>query len=221
MGRVLPLIARERLVMFDHLPPPFSWIVGGGFWQTLAICLVICPILPQLLGIVFASYWAPWSPRYQFLSYIPGNPFLALFIAGASTTFSPADLRIAPALNVGIFVGMFGVYVVLTRMDSKAYTPGQMRSANKAYHNLLYWWYGYLAVICAWALLGSDRSFWQKLLLLAPGLVWLAYLIIDSFLTPEGAKKRKLQFAHTDNRPLWRTGWKLRRRTATGYELVA
>ena len=207
--------------MFDHLVPPFSWIVSGGFWQTLVICLLICPVIPQLLGVVFVSYWAPWDPRYQFLSYIPGNPFLALFVAGASTTFSPAEFRVNPVLNVGIFVAMFVVWAVLTRMDAHAYTRGQMRSANKVYHNLLYWWYGYLAIVCALALLASDRPFGQKCLIMAPGVVWLSLLIIDSFLTPKSTGARKLRFAHAETLPIWKTGWRLRRRTPTGYALAA
>jgi hypothetical protein len=78
---------------------PIQWVVGGGFWSTFVICLIICPIIPQLLGVVFASYWAPWSPRYQFLSYIPGNPFLALFIAAMSTTLPGGNVDLSPALN--------------------------------------------------------------------------------------------------------------------------
>ena len=207
--------------MFDQiLLPPLQWVVSGGFWQTLLICLVICPALPQLLGVVFVSYWAPWNPRYQFWAYIPGNPCLALFIAGASTTVPSGDFRINPVLNIAAVIGALVVYWVLTWMDSKVYTRGQMWSANKLYHNLLYFWYGYLAVVCFIGVLGSAVSVGMKVLIVAPGVLWLTCLVID-MLTSRPVLVRKWKYAHAENLPLWKTGWHLRRRTKRGYELAA
>ncbi|QQG50584.1 MAG: hypothetical protein HZB75_03560 [Candidatus Saccharibacteria bacterium] len=198
---------------------PLQWVVSGGFWSTLLICLIICPIIPQVVGMLFASYWAPWSPRYQFLSYIPGNPFLALFIAGMSTTLPGGHVDLSPKLNYAALSGAFVAFLVMEWMDMSAYRVDQMRSANKRYHNALYFWYGYLAVACFITMLGTDVSDGRKWLVTAPGIFWVLCLIADNFMSA-GAKRRKLAFAHTNNLPLWRTGWRLRRRTHTGYELI-
>lgn len=195
---------------------PLHWVVGGGFWSTLLICLLICPVTPQLLGMVFASYWAPWNPRYQFLAYIPGNPFLAFFIAGMSTTLPDGKTDVGPVLNYAILSGAFVIFVVMDWADMRTYSVGQMRSANKRYHNALYFWYGYLAVVCFITMLGADVSVGRKLLVSIPGFFWVLCLVADN-LTASGAKRRKLAFAHADSLPIWRTGWRLRRRTPGGY----
>lgn len=194
----------------DHLPSFLQWIVEGGFWPTLFVCLTICPVLPQVLGIVFCSYWAPWRPSRQFYAYIPGNPFLALFIASMSTTFDGGDFRIPVWLNVAAMIGAPVMWVVLSIMDLKPYTKGQMLSANKLYHNFLYAWYGYLAVACYGGLWCTDASVWQKLLITVPGLIWLGCLVADNLVSKERLEQRFL-CAHADNLPIWKTGWRLRK----------
>ena len=195
---------------------PLGWVVTGGFWRTLVLCLLICPVIPQLLGLVFVSYWAPWNPRQQFLAYIPGNPLLALFIAGTSTTFVGSGPRISATWNTAILCGAFVGYVAMNALDIGNYTKEQLKSANKVYHNALYFWYGYLAAVCFAALLGSSASFGMKLLITLPGLAWLGCLVADN-MADYDTKLRRFRFAHAGNLPIWKNGWRLRRRGAWGY----
>lgn len=199
---------------------PLGWIVDGGFLRTLAICLAICPGSPQLLGLVFDGYWVPWSPRYQFLAFVPGNPCLAIFIAAASHTFRDSGFQIPVWVNYATLVGFILVYVALNILDFGAqYTIGQMRSATKLYHNLLYLWYGYLAATCLIAMwMSAPVGFWTKALATIPGLCWLACLVADSFKSDENLQSC-FMFAHVESIPIWKTNWMPRRRTATGYEI--
>lgn len=204
----------------NQLPLPLQWIVEGGFWPTFLVCLTITPILPQVLGVVFCSYWAPLRPSRQFYAYFPGDVFLALFVAGVSTTFKYGGFYIPTWLNIAIMVGALAFYVALTRMDRVPYTKSQIWSANKAYHNVLYFWYGYLAVACFSAMWWTDASVLHKVVVTLPGLVWLGYMVIDNFVSKERKAARFAQ-AHADNMPIWKTGWRLRKfNQATGrYEV--
>jgi hypothetical protein len=206
--------------MSDQLPLSLQWIVGGGFWQTLLICLFICPVLPQVLGLVFCSYWAPWHPSRQFYAYIPGNPCLALFIACTASALDGSDFHIPVWLNVAAPIGAFVIYIVLNILDFGAYRNDQLKSANKVYHNALYFWYGYLAVACFGGLMASDTAWWLKIIISIPGLVWLSCLVADNMTSKERLENRFLR-AHADNLPIWKTGWRLRRfNPATGrYEV--
>lgn len=198
---------------------PLEWVIAGGFWRTLGTCLVICPGIPQLLGLVCCSYWAPWSGRDQFKAYIPGNPILAVFIAGTSTTFDRGHVHVWTWLNAVSLVLALGFWGFLTWGDRKIYTRGQMWSANKLYHNALYFWYGYLAFICAVGMwFWTDASLLHKAVVTLPGLLWLWLLSEDARLG-EDELKRKASTAHADNWPIWRTGYRLRRWTPQGYRL--
>jgi hypothetical protein len=198
---------------------PLHWIVDGGFWQTLAICLMICPILPQILGAVFDGFCVPWDPRYQFLAFMPGNPCLAVFIAGTSSTFHNSQFSINQTLNYAILVGAFVTYVALNLLDlASNYTLKQMLSKAKVYHNALYFWYGYLAVACFAGMCSADVSFSRKLWVTVPGLLWLACLIADNFM-PKHIQEQRFKYAHAESVPIWKLGWRLRRRTPTGYAL--
>jgi hypothetical protein len=203
----------------DQLPLPLQWIVEGGFWRTFFICLLICPIIPQLLGIVFCSYWTPWSPKRQFTAYIPGNPFLALFLAGASTVLDEG-FHIPVWFNLATAAVTLGFYIGLNFLDRGAYDASLRRSANKRFHNLLYFWYAYLAIVCFYGLLASEASWMLKLLISLPGIAWLACMGIDNFASQERKAMRFAQ-AHADNVPIWKTGWRLRKfNPATGrYEV--
>jgi hypothetical protein len=200
----------------NHVLHPLQLIISGGFWQTLMVCLIICPVIPQLLGVVFCSYWVPWDPHYQFLSYVPGNPCLALFIAGASTELQHGTFTISPLLNWACIVGAIVACALLTYLDAiSEYSHAQMLSANKVYHNLLYSWYGYLTFVCFIGLLSADASVGRKLLIMVPGLFWLLCLGVDNFV-PGYVKILRTLYAHADTYPIWRR-WKLRHRTESGY----
>jgi hypothetical protein len=200
---------------------PLNWVIDGSFWEVLLTCLIICPGIPQLFGLVFESRWVPWSPNYQFLAFIPGNPCLAVFIAACSTAYGD-NPSVSSGWNQAFLVGAFVFYVVLNLMDLKSnYTREQMLSSEKWYHNALYFWYGYLAVYGWVAMLGSDESLWMKLLLTAPGLLWLACLIVDTLFIPAHINAQRLKYAHAANLPLWKTRGRIRRRTRNGFELAS
>lgn len=199
---------------------PLDWILAGGFWIVLAKCLLVCPIIPQLLGLVFESRWVPWHPSRQFLAFMPGNPFLALFIALASTTLDRPGTDgfwQSTGFSQAVLVGSFVVYVVLNIMDlASNYTREQMASATKIYHNALYFWYGYLAVMVCSAMLASTAGAVQKALIMIPGLLWLGCLVIDSASTSPEVLEIRFKTAHADNAPVWKTR-RLRRLTKDGY----
>jgi hypothetical protein len=207
--------------VYDHLLLPLAWVVDGGFWRTFGICLLICPILPQLIGMIGASYWPPLNPlRNQFWAYFPGNPCLALFIALTSTTYDGGDFAINPVANWGALIVMLMAYLALGQMDKQVYKPGQLRSANKRYHNLLYFWYGYLAVVCALEMFSSDVSFTEKVWITVPGALWVACLLVDSFFTSKELLEQKCGHAHADDVPIWAARG-LRHWTPRGYALAA
>lgn len=199
---------------------PLGWIISGGFVPTLIICLVICPGMPQLLGLVLDGYWVPWNPKYQFLAFVPGNPCLALFIASTSSTYYHTGFSIPAWLNYTIIIGAFVLYVILTVQDlGSRYTVGQMKSATKVYHNSLYFWYGYLAVVSfAAMMLSAPVDVATKIVATIPGVLWLGCMVADNFAS-EATLKRRFIFAHAESVPIWKTNWMPRRRTSSGYEI--
>lgn len=212
-------------LMFEKLYfglPLLESIVSGGFLPTLIICLIICPGIPFLLGAVVDGYWVPIHWKFQFFAFWPGNLFLALFIAGSSSTFHDEGMRINPILNVVVFAGAFAFYWQLHKGDkssSSRYTPGQVNSAMKIYHNALYFWYGYLAVVSCAAMLMSSATLIQKVVIMLPGLIWLAGMVADNFM-PEDVKSSRFTYAHVEPRPIWQNKWRVRRLTERGYAYV-
>jgi len=202
---------------------PLQWVLTGGFVTVLIKCLLICPIMPQLLGLVLESRWVPWSPRYQFLAFVPGNPFLACFIALCSTTQPVGSHLFLNGWSRWVFLAGAGAfYLGLTLwLDPGVYTKRQMLSPTKVYHNLLYFWYGYLAATVWAGMLQSDISAGRKILCSLAGMVWLLCLVADNF-TPKDVLQQRFKFAHDDQwTPIWKTGFRIRRRTQSGYALAA
>jgi hypothetical protein len=200
---------------------PLDFIVTGGFLKALGICLLICPGLPIFFELLFNSRLVPLNPfKYQFWAFFPGNPFLGLYIAltTASLGFAgPIGFWQSTTLQWVLLVGAAVICAGLFYLDKQSnYTIAQLLSVFKIWHNLLYFWYGYLAVAMTIVLLASTMSGWEKALRMIPGLFWLGCLLKD-FFTPEEELKVKFQTAHTGTRPLWRTKRILRmRRTPDG-----
>ncbi len=201
---------------------PLEWILSGSLVWVLIKCLIICPGIPQLLGYLFESRWVPWSPKYQFLAFMPGNPFLAVFIAGCSRGLDQPGVDgfwQQRGVSQTVLVGAFVVYVALNIMDlASNYTREQMTSATKIYHNALYFWYAYLAVMAWIILLSSTMTVGDKILASVPGVIWLVCLVVDSAFTPKEVLDVRFRFAHTNNYPIWKNNWKLRRLTPAGYQ---
>lgn len=186
--------------------PGLEWIVSGGFWRAFIVCLVICPGIPQLLGLVLHSYWAPWHPRYQFGAYMPANAILALFHGAMAGTLKDG-FSTPPAWVHWLLLAVFAcACVVLTKKDFGAYDPGQVWSANKLYHNFLYAWYSYFTVVCYWGLVTSgDVSPWRKLVVSLPGVAWLSFFLVFDNLVSDETKALRYKFAHAHRYdPLWR-----------------
>lgn len=204
--------------------PFVGHVIGHGFLPTLIICLIICPGIPYLLGAVVDGYWVPWHYSVQFFAFLPGNLFLALYIACTSVTFQSYGFQINPWVNAVVFVGAFTIYLLLQKLDVQAhYTPGQLRSAMKRYHNSLYFWYGYLAIVCGIAMWGSPASLAEKLLFTLPGIVWLLCMVGDTLMGKnELITAQRFMFAHVESMPIWRNNWHIRRltKTADGYAYV-
>lgn len=201
---------------------PLEWLLVGSWWFVLLKCWITCPVGPTLLGLIFESRWVPWSPKYQFLAFVPGNFFLGTFIALSTTTFDAlpsSGLYNHPLAHVFALLGTGGLYIALNYLDFGAYSKAQLLGATKIYHNSLYFWYGYVAVMCLLAVLAADVSAFAKLGVMLPGLVWIACLVIDARTSPEKLEP-KFKFAHADNVPIWKTRGRLRKRTEAGYELV-
>lgn len=193
---------------------PLDWIVQGSFIEVLLKCLLICPVIPMLLGLLIESRWVPLGPKYQFLAFFPGNPFLAIFIATAVTFLkAQPDDALSPlgaGWNQAVLVGAFVVYVAMNIMDlTSNYTREQMASATKIYHNALYFWYGYLAAVLFADLIRAQAPFFTKLAVAGFGLLWLGCLIADNFTSKERLAVR-FKTAHANNAPIWKT-WRLRR----------
>jgi hypothetical protein len=206
---------------FDQLYfglPVAGILIGNGFLSTLIICLIICPGIPFLLGAVIDGYWVPWRSDVQFYAFLPGNLFLALFIACTSMTYQTEGFRINPWVNAVVFFGAFAFYIFLNVEDAKSrYTKGQLKSAMKIYHNSLYFWYGYLAIVCCIAMWASSAPLIIKVLLMLPGIAWLLCMVFDARKSKEIQIQRST-FAHVESLPIWRNGWRIRRlrRTASG-----
>jgi hypothetical protein len=204
--------------------PLFESITSGGFLPTLIICLIICPGIPFLLGAIVDGYWVPIHWKFQFFAFWPGNLFLAWFIAGSASTFQHEGMRVNPVLNVLLFIGAFVFYWQLQKGDrspSSRYSVGQVNSAMKLYHNALYFWYGYLAVVSCAAMLMSSAAPVEKFNIMLPGLVWVAGMVADNFM-PEEIKALRFAFAHVEPKPIWCNGWRIRRltRLPRGYAYV-
>jgi hypothetical protein len=192
---------------FD-LALPVGWVLSGGFWLVLAKCLLICPIMPMLLGLVFESRWVPLSPRFQFTAFFPGNPLLAIYIAWASTfkeRQSPSGFWQTSSTQHLLVVGTFLAYIQLSNLDlASKFTREQLAGPTKRYHNALYFWYGYVIAVATILVVTASVPVSQRLLASIPGLLWVGCLIYDS-VTPEESLNIKFQTAHAPWNPLWKT----------------
>lgn len=191
------------------LLPGFGWVAGHNLLVTLLICWGLTPFGHLLVGFVGESRLVPISPRYQFLSFFPGDLFLGAMAAGLLVLAQnlPAEQHVYNSTwwHVLVFIGGCAVAVGLTWMEYKsgAYPARAILSPTKFYHNgLLYAGYGYIIVTTLVAVLASARSWWLVPVLL-PGLVWVFFLYKDNTYQPEDAA-RKARHAHVENwSPLW------------------
>lgn len=177
------------------LLPGLGWIVADGFWRAFIACLIICPIIPQLLGVVCHSYWPPLNPKYQFTAYMPANLILGFFNGLMATTLQ-SGFTVPLWVREYVLAGAFVAYAALNVMDLGVYTKGQMASANKVYHNALYWWYTYFTIICFAGMWSTDASLLRKVLITVPGVVWAVFLLVVDNCVSEETKKRRFKFAH-------------------------
>lgn len=187
-----------------YIIQPFDWIVSHSWWRVLIIALTICPVIP------FALEWIqfrkviiiPWGDNRdkQFYAFLPGNIFLAVFLAANSVGLNhpgaPGWWQ-SPYCSLVVGLGAFTAFVGLNVMDYNSfYTIAQLRSCFKIYHNLLYFWYGYLQVSTFIGMFTSTLPEWYKLVATIPGLAWAACLLGDN-LQNETVNRRRMYWAHS------------------------
>lgn len=187
------------------LLPSFGWIAGHNFWVTLVICIAITPIGHLVVGMIGESRWVPISPSKQFLSFFPGDLFLAVSVAGmlslASSIDAGAHWYNATWWHVLVLVGAIVVAILATYGEWKSgvYPTQAIFSPTKLYHNgLLYVGYGYVIVTTLVALLFGGGIEWLLALVLVPAVAWAVLVVLDSTLRPDQAKE-KARHAHTEN----------------------
>lgn len=199
------------------LLPGFGWIAGHGFVVTVLICWLITPGLMYVIGYVGESRLLPWTHDRQFLSFMPGDFFLGLMVAGllVLSRHLPSERHVYNAwwFHLLVLIVTLVVAVVITRgeyRDPNGYGQRAVLSPTKLYHNIvLYGGYGYLIIVTlvavlywlvanlSWPVLGIV------LLCLFPGFIWAGFLVIEQRVSVETSQQR-VREAHINNwSPLW------------------
>jgi hypothetical protein len=197
------------------LLPGFRWIAGRSFLQTLAICLLITPVGHCVVGLVFESRWVPLAPSRQFVSFFPGDVFIAIMMAGLLTLAKelPQSRRFFNSTwfhaAVLTFTVCAAVCLTWSEWSNGFYPTRAIFSWTKIYHNLLlYGGYGYVVITTLTALVVGDRSR-RFFLFLLPGVVWVGLVVMDNTL-PADVARSKAEHAHVaDWQPIWET-WSIR-----------
>lgn len=187
------------------LLPGFGWIAGNNFWITLIICVIFTPVGHLLVGFLFESRLVPITPNKQFLSFFPGDLFLAVSMAGLLTLASdlPAEKYWYndPSWHLLLlaFVAATAAAATYSEWKSMVYPTRAILSPTKLYHNgVLYVVYGYAIVATLAALIAGSQWSWWLLAALIPGLIWSGLVVHDSSLRPEKARE-KAKHAHVSD----------------------
>lgn len=207
----------------------FDWMIGGPWWATLIWFLVLTPILPMVIALVFESRTLPWSWKTQFLTFSVGDIFLAIFAAAIvsymrESTIRPVDL----VWHLLVLAGSITAAWWITRGEMKAakakapfaYTVRAVNSPTKIYHNyVLYGGYGYILVMLVInvGLQAAMNSYYTPWLIAAfvPLVVWISLLFLEdkllklltrkSYLSPKRVKQLRANHAHIDSwQPIWK-----------------
>lgn len=199
------------------LLPGFGWIADHSFLWTLLICWALTPGMMFVIGLVGESRLIPWTPSYQFLSFLPGDFFLGGMAAGLLVLSRqlPAERHLYNNgwFHLVLLLGAAAVAVIITRgeyNDPNGYGHRAVLSPTKLYHNLLlYGGYGYIIVatlvaLVAWAVMQHEMAFTGLLVLcLLPGLIWVGLLVVEQKV-PENVKRDRVHNAHVNDwSPIW------------------
>lgn len=199
------------------LLPGFGWIAEHNFLVTLIICWSITPGLMFVIAPILESRWLPWTPRTQFLSFLPGDLFMGLMLAlllwfaqrlpGGNHCYNSTWFHLL------LIVVTFTVAIVLTKAeydDPDGYGHRAVLSPTKLYHNIvLYGAYGYVIVatlvaVLIWLISTASRNQMGVVgLCLVPGLIWMSLLVLEQRVSEE-TKQNRLESAHiNDWKPIW------------------
>jgi hypothetical protein len=200
----------------------FDWLIDGPWWAIFLKCLLFTPIALVIIAPLFESRWLPLDLTYQFVTFIVGDVFLALFVATITSYIrESAAMPIDLWYHLVILAVCFAVAWFMTHGEMKAakanaeaaYTPRAVRSPTKIYHNyVLYGGYAYVMVALTTQVILQDHFWsWSTGLVFVPFLVWLTILLVEGFKTPMRVAKLRARFAHIDDwKPIWENDWHVR-----------
>lgn len=192
-----------------------SWLAGHGFFMSLLLCLLLAPIAMIVAAPIGETRALPLG-KNQFGSFFPGSIYLA--VSTAMLLYLANDLPSDAHWYNSFwwhFVLQLGAVIAAAALTygayrTKIYPPRALRSPTKVINNLLYAFYGYVAVAVFVAVLfGSDWGFWfgvKQTVAWYFGYLWLRRIIRDARLpkTDPEAYQRKLAAAHiADWQPFW------------------
>jgi hypothetical protein len=186
------------------------------FLLILPFCLALSPLGMILVGIIGESRMIPMSPDKQFLSFWPGDGYLAvgvaIFWAIARNLPNGSHWSNSTRFRLAVVVVWIVVATALTFLEWKGgiYPTRAIFSPTKLYHNgLLYIGYGSIAVTSVVTVLArapwkSEPVLWPMFLVATICFVrWGVWVVQDSTLTRDTALY-KARHAHVaDWTPVW------------------
>ena len=200
----------NEVVRNTGLLPIFGWLVGDNLLDTFIRCLLVTPGGVIIIGLLLEGRLIPFSPKKQYLSFIPGDFFLSAFCS--LLIWMPLKTAISRDAwytqrwwhLLVLLICISGAFEMHFKLEAKAYTSRSLNSPTKLYHDIaLYGAYNYVMWGGGLPKLLSGNLSGIRLLVFAPLLIWLILVIIDTTLVELADKKR--EFAHPMN---WQFPWK-------------
>jgi hypothetical protein len=192
-----------------------SWLGGHGFFVSLFLTLLLAPVAMMLIAPIFETRLLPLG-KAQFDGFFPGTIFLAI---GTAILLSIASDFPPEAHWYNSFWWHFAVQaatiigaVVMTLGDKKVYPKRALYSPTKIWNNLMYAFYGYVAVTTfVTQLFGAEWGFWMGVKEAIAWLsiaMWVVRLRRDARLPKDNPSlfNHKVASAHREDwKPIWTT----------------
>jgi hypothetical protein len=196
------------------LLPGFGWLVGHGFFTTLAICWLLTPVAPLAIQRLIERRSISLKQEDVFVSFFPGDLFLGFAAA--------CILSLARSLPVGshwygtllwqvtvlVLVNVGGASMTYLEWYRGQYSVCQIVSPTKIYHDrLLIGGFGYVVVSALAAIVCSGAIFahWYYTLGIVIGLIpWLFLFWFDQNALTPYQRQAKSAMAHRGH---WYRNW--------------